>query len=217
MTEERPKVPADLKRAVLLEAGHRCAIPTCRHPTTEVAHIIPYFKIKKHEFHNLIALCPNCHTRFEKGEIDCESMKAYKQNLPVVSSRYNDMERRVLAELGAALRKGIPDPVVLVPGCSRLTYAMAIKDGLLEYMPASSVQTGTPLLGSNGKQTTYTMEIEGSLLEYMNASSTSDSEGISFWGSHGKQTIVMVETIGACKLTQAGKQFADRWLYGKAI
>jgi hypothetical protein len=27
---ERPPVPAELERALLLEAGHRCAIPTCR-------------------------------------------------------------------------------------------------------------------------------------------------------------------------------------------
>ena len=29
------------KRMALVEAGHRCAIPTCRHPTTEIAHIVP--------------------------------------------------------------------------------------------------------------------------------------------------------------------------------
>jgi hypothetical protein len=30
MPEGRPAIPATVKRAVLVEAGHRCAIPTCR-------------------------------------------------------------------------------------------------------------------------------------------------------------------------------------------
>jgi hypothetical protein len=34
-------VPMGRKRMVLVEAGHRCAIPTCRHPTTKIAHIVP--------------------------------------------------------------------------------------------------------------------------------------------------------------------------------
>lgn len=38
--EARSKIPTELKRQILVEAaGHRCAIPTCRHPTIEVAHI----------------------------------------------------------------------------------------------------------------------------------------------------------------------------------
>ena len=57
----RPSIPTDIKRQVLIEAGHRCAIPTCGHPTTEIAHILPWAKVKEHKFENLIALCPNCH------------------------------------------------------------------------------------------------------------------------------------------------------------
>src|SRR5262245_27086088 len=81
MGASRPAVPAEVKRAVLIEAGHRCAIPTCRFPTTEIAHIVPWEKVRKHEFENLIALCPNCHTRHHKGEIDRQSLIQYKRNL----------------------------------------------------------------------------------------------------------------------------------------
>jgi hypothetical protein len=88
--------PLPLKREVLVEAGHRCAIPTCRQTTTEIAHIIPWSKVKKHEFDNLIALCPNCHTRFDNKEIDRKSMIQYKMNLSIVNSRYGDLEQRIL-------------------------------------------------------------------------------------------------------------------------
>lgn len=77
----RPAISAELKRAVQLESGHRCAIPTCRHPDIEIHHIVPWETCKKHEYQNLIALCPNCHTRVHNGKIDRKSLLAYKSNL----------------------------------------------------------------------------------------------------------------------------------------
>ena len=57
---------AEIKRMVLVEAGHRCAIPSCRHPTTEIAHIVSESQSHDDSFENLIALCPNCHTRYDQ-------------------------------------------------------------------------------------------------------------------------------------------------------
>jgi hypothetical protein len=76
---ERENIPADVRRRVLVEAGHRCAIPTCRATTTEIAHIEPWSDTRDDSFENLIALCPNCHTRYDqKKEIDRKAMKMYK-------------------------------------------------------------------------------------------------------------------------------------------
>lgn len=96
---KRPPIPAKIKREVLVEAGHRCAIPTCRQTTLEVAHIEPYEKVKKHEANNLIALCPNCHTRFDKGEIDKKSIRIYKKRLIFLSDRYSKYELNILSAL----------------------------------------------------------------------------------------------------------------------
>lgn len=71
----------EIQRAVLIEAGHQCAIPACRYPRVEIHHIVPWAKCKKHEYHNLIALCPNCHTRAHDGEIDRKSLIKYKSAL----------------------------------------------------------------------------------------------------------------------------------------
>lgn len=95
----RVSIPAKLKRKILIEAGHRCAIPTCRFPTTEIAHIEPYSKVKEHVYDNLIALCPNCHTRFDNGEIDKQSMLIYKSKLIFLSDRYSSYELNVLYHL----------------------------------------------------------------------------------------------------------------------
>ena len=93
---KRPPIPVELERAVLVEAGHRCAIPTCRQSPIEIAHIVGWAKCKKHEFHNLIPLCPTCHTRFDRGEIDHKSMVFYKHNLAILNGRYGSTKLRVL-------------------------------------------------------------------------------------------------------------------------
>lgn len=79
-----------------MEAGHRCAIPTCRQTPVELAHIEPWNTVKEHTFDNLIALCPTCHTRYDKGDIDRRAMLQYKANLSILNGRYGDLERRVL-------------------------------------------------------------------------------------------------------------------------
>ena len=42
----RSKIPVELKRRVLCEAGHRCAIHTCRHIEVEIHHIVPWANAK---------------------------------------------------------------------------------------------------------------------------------------------------------------------------
>ena len=67
---KRISVPILLERQVKIEAGHRCAIPTCKQYPVELAHIIPYSKCKEHKFDNLIALCPNHHWELDHGKLD---------------------------------------------------------------------------------------------------------------------------------------------------
>ncbi len=75
---ERPPIPASLRRRVLVEAGHRCSIHTCRHPDVDIHHIVPWDQCHSHDYDNLIALCPNCHRRADAGEIDRISLRLYK-------------------------------------------------------------------------------------------------------------------------------------------
>lgn len=77
----RPAIPAEIRRAVLVEAGHRCAIPRCGQTELDVHHIIPWETCQTHEYSNLIALCPICHRRAHNGEIDRKSLQLYKESL----------------------------------------------------------------------------------------------------------------------------------------
>ncbi|MFD3503732.1 HNH endonuclease [Streptomyces sp. NPDC058678] len=99
MTQQRPPVPAALARAVKEEAGFACAIPTCRMTPVEIAHIESWSTVRQHTFDNLIALCPNHHTRYDvEKRIPRASMLNYKTNLALLNGRYSTLERRLIEQ-----------------------------------------------------------------------------------------------------------------------
>src|SRR5688500_16298877 len=121
---DRDHIPAEVTRAGLVEAGHRCAIPTCRATTTEIAHISPWAESHDTSLEHLIALCPNCHSRFDqKREIDRLAVKMYKHNLGILNNRYGEFERRLFEVLA---RSG--ERVFIVGAGGDLLVANAVKD-----------------------------------------------------------------------------------------
>ena len=140
---DREHIPVPIKRAILVEAGHRCAIPTCQATTTEIAHIIPWAGTRDNSPENLIALCPNCHTRFDKKEIDRNSMRMYKHNLGIINNRYSDFERRIFEKVYSSGER-----FHILGAGSDILCAHAVKDGLLEYKPeANTVWQGVEIDG----------------------------------------------------------------------
>lgn len=127
----RIPIPRQLEREVLLEAGHRCAIPTCRQTPVEIAHITPYKNTKEHSFDNLIALCPTCHTRYDNGDIDHKSMLHYKVNLSIITSRYDDFERRVITFFIQQPNKN--EIRLALSGDMNIQIMNLLKDGLLVF------------------------------------------------------------------------------------
>ena len=124
-------------RMALVEAGHRCAIPTCRHPTTEIAHIVPESQSHDDSFANLIALCPKCQGK----EIDAQTMRMYKHNLEILNSRYSDFERRVFDQIAETDQRSF-----IVEAGLEIPLLHAVNDGLLrrvELVPAAN-QRGEP-------------------------------------------------------------------------
>lgn len=125
------------------EAGHRCAIPTCRATSgLEIHHIDDWAKVREHTFENLILFCANCHARVTAGEIDRRSVIAYKANLSILASRYGDLERRVLDRF-------VNQPSrteVVVDASQTLLLDYMIADGLLEYLGSGE---GAFILGTD--------------------------------------------------------------------
>jgi hypothetical protein len=148
---QRDNIPAGIKRAVLVEAGHRCAIPTCRTTTTEIAHIVPWATSLDNSFENLIALCPTCHTRFDqKREIDGLSIKAYKHNLGILNHRYGEFERRLFEILAKSKER-----VFVVGAGGDILLANAIKDGFFEDKHVDGMNLD--ITGSNGFRKSFPM------------------------------------------------------------
>lgn len=147
----RDTIPAEVKRLVLVEAGHRCAIPTCRATTTEIAHIVPWAETRDNSFENLIALCPNCHTRFDqKKEMDRLSVKMYKHNLGILNNRYGEFERRLFEVLAKSNER-----VFVLGAAGDLLVANAVKDGFFEDKHVEGV--GLQVNGSNGFSKNFPM------------------------------------------------------------
>jgi hypothetical protein len=90
-------VPESIKRALYQEAGYRCAIPTCGETSAlTMDHIEDWADVQKHDVHNMIILCANCHLRKTNGEIPPEALRAYKKNLVVINGRYTLQEVRLV-------------------------------------------------------------------------------------------------------------------------
>lgn len=73
----RPAIPIDIQREILLQARHRCAV-CCEPVSLEKAHIIPWRKTQGHSLPNLIALCTNCHARSHAEKWSESMLRKYK-------------------------------------------------------------------------------------------------------------------------------------------
>ena len=99
MPEDRPPIPRPLERDLFVEAGYRCAVPTCRaFAPLQIDHIEDWSRVREHRFENMIVLCANCHGRKgdKRGQIDRIALRQFKANLALLNHRYGEFERRIL-------------------------------------------------------------------------------------------------------------------------
>jgi hypothetical protein len=75
---------------VLIEAGYRCAVPTCRTLLiVDLHHIVPVRSGGANTAGNLIALCPTCHGLFERNKIPADAIRAWKAVLVSLSAAFD--------------------------------------------------------------------------------------------------------------------------------
>lgn len=150
MPEGRPSISASLDRKIREEAGHRCAIPTCRSTAAlELAHIVPWSQVREHSFDNLILLCANDHFRYDNGEISRISIRNYKANLSVINGRYSETERRILEWF-------VDNPAedgYLIEGSSLLDLTMRnlVRDGLVKVTETMGFRLVTHLTATDNR------------------------------------------------------------------
>jgi hypothetical protein len=128
--ENRPPIPRPLERELFIEAGYRCAIPTCRVVAPlQIDHIEDWAKVREHKFENMIVLCANCHGRkgSGRGQIDRLALRQYKANLSLLNHRYGEFERRILDYFVASSGP----PIIFLPGGMDLLVHYLVSDGYL--------------------------------------------------------------------------------------
>ena len=91
----RESISENIKRRLYAESMGRCMNPECQKELfigdgdiAEKAHIVPYCEGADNSYENLLILCPNCHTEFDKiSKFNPEQVKEWKQ------TRKEELER----------------------------------------------------------------------------------------------------------------------------
>jgi HNH endonuclease len=137
MPEQRPAIPAELERNLMIEAGYRCAV--CKETSGLVIdHIVEWARVRKHEFNNMIVLCAVCHARKRNNSdprhISRASLEQIKSNLMILNYRYSDLERRIIEAFQAHLVANPRDnPSVLIPERMSLLVWYLIRDRFVSH------------------------------------------------------------------------------------
>lgn len=124
---KRKPIPDAITRQVLIEAGYRCGVPTCRNILAiDLHHMEEVREGGRNEAGNLLALCPTCHALYHRGTYSREAIYAWKQVLVSLSAAF-DLET---IDLMLFLYKMKDDPRFLIKQDALLQFARLIGNDL---------------------------------------------------------------------------------------
>jgi hypothetical protein len=89
-SHKRKPISATIRREVLIEAGYRCANPTCRQILAlELHHMVEVAKGGENTVNNLIALCPTDHALYTTRKISADAIYAWKTVLVSLNASFD--------------------------------------------------------------------------------------------------------------------------------
>lgn len=77
MSTRQRKIKPDIKRALLAEAGGKCANPGCTNWRAHIHHIKHWAVYKTHDADHMIAVCPSCHDEIHYGKLGMDDATLY--------------------------------------------------------------------------------------------------------------------------------------------
>lgn len=87
---KRDAVPIETQQYILMEAGYKCANPTCRNILgIDIHHIVKVSEKGGNEKSNLIALCGICHDLHHKGVIPKDAIYTWKGMLISLNNAFD--------------------------------------------------------------------------------------------------------------------------------
>lgn len=137
-TGKRKSIKPSLRRDVLIEAGYRCANPTCRTILAiDLHHIIEVEKGGPNELSNLLALCPTCHALYTRGTISQEAINVWKTILVALNHAFDKESISNLLFLRKISAK-TPYKEFAISADGVLKFAHLIASGLVDYQAYGS-------------------------------------------------------------------------------
>ncbi len=99
--QERPNIPAEIKRQVMTEAGHRCIVQHCHEHIVEIHHIDE--NRENNDPNNLAVLCDKHHKLAHSKSISRMDLRKYKELLlnqnPSPGVHSSEHDRKLLEEI----------------------------------------------------------------------------------------------------------------------
>lgn len=74
----RPSVSVKTKRALIKQAGEKCANPGCSARRTHLHHIRKWEVYRTHDAEHMIAVCPTCHDSIHHGSLPLDDKTLYR-------------------------------------------------------------------------------------------------------------------------------------------
>jgi hypothetical protein len=146
MPPKRKAIPAATMREVLIEAGYRCGVPTCRTILAiDLHHMEEVSEGGGNSASNLLALCPTCHGLHHRGTIPKEAIFAWKS---------------VIVTLGFAFDREAVDHLLFLSMC-HADFMIVSGDGLLHYsrLIAAGLAKADKHVNSSMHTVTYAVNI----------------------------------------------------------
>jgi hypothetical protein len=137
------KISPSTRESAMIEAGYRCAVPTCRSSLSlDVHHITQKSEGGSDEIENLIVLCPTCHAAFHRGTYSKEAIRVWKMTLLQLNNSYD----RNAVNLLLLLEK-MNFPHFSVSADALLPFAPLIVSGLVDATPKIFTTPTTAMAG----------------------------------------------------------------------
>ncbi len=86
--------PIVVRRELLVECGHQCAICNSDAPL-RFHHILDWANLRHHDPKHMLAICGSCHDKIGAGQIDTKSQKIHKAKLADASTRLRRLEEAI--------------------------------------------------------------------------------------------------------------------------
>ncbi|NTK90558.1 HNH endonuclease [Enterococcus faecium] len=113
----RKPIKEGVLRKLYAESMGKCMNPDCQislFPETgdimERAHIIPYCDREDNSYDNLIILCPNCHTNFDKNKLfNTHEVKSWKAKRKLDVESFFSIKYKTFSEMEASIKPLLMD------------------------------------------------------------------------------------------------------------